>query len=398
MSTHAKPTDAYRIFFPLGIVLGAAGVSIWPLYYYGITESYSGRAHALVQSEGFLYAFIAGFLLTAIPRFTGTPPPSRLVQYVLAAILVLCTVAFEFQYFTLGQTGFIAAHAMLMTLAVRRFRRRQFDPPDTFPLAGLGMISGALGALINAALVWNIITPFWDVLGKRLLTEGMVLLLVLGVGGFLGPRLLGFNTTPLPLGEGGAKRRVRAPRAVLFYKACGLAVLFSLIAEYGFGLSAMAFLRAIVVTAVILSTVQPWRLPAVRSTLAWCVWTAHWLVILSVWLVAIFARYRVDFLHILFIGGFTLLILAVGTRVTLSHGGHGLARERGSWPLRIGIATGLIAMLARVGAPFSGFTYFEHLALAALLWISGILFWGFHLSRLIHVDRELPHTEQPSVK
>jgi len=388
MQPHGKPTDAYRIFFPLGIVIGAAGVSIWPLYYYGFTDGYSGRAHALVQSEGFLYAFIAGFLLTAIPRFTGTEPPSRRVQYVLAAMLALCTVAFEFQYFTLGQTGFVAAHAMLMTLAVRRFKRRQSDPPDTFPLAGLGMVSGALGALINAALAWNVIAPFWDVLGKRLMTEGMVLLLVLGVGGFLGPRLLGFNTTSIPLKEGS----VKSPHAVLFYKACGLAVLLSLIAEYGFGLSAMAFLRAIAVTAVILSTVQPWKLPVLRSTLAWCVWTAHWLVILSAWLVAIFPRYRVDFLHILFIGGFTLLILAVGTRVTLSHGGHGLAKERGSWPLRIGIATGLIAMLARVGAPFSGFTYFEHLALAALLWIGGILFWGFHLFQLIYVDRELPNT------
>src|SRR5207245_2513008 len=123
-----------------------------------------------------------------------------------------------------------------------RFRHRQQDPPDTFPLAGLGMISGALGALINAALAWNVIAPFWDVLGKRLLTEGMVLLLVLGVGGFLGPRLLGFNTTPLPLEKGGAKRLVRVSGSVLFYKVSGLAVLLSLIAEYGFGLSAMAFL------------------------------------------------------------------------------------------------------------------------------------------------------------
>jgi uncharacterized protein involved in response to NO len=130
----------------------------------------------------------------------------------------------------------------------------------------------------------------------------------------------------------------------------------------------------------------------VRTTLAWCVWTAHWFVILSVWIVASFPRYRIDFLHILFIGGFTLLILAVGTRVTLSHGGHGLAKERGSWPLRIGVATGLIAMLARVGAPFSGFSYFEHLAMAAVLWIAGVLFWGYHLFRLIHVDHELPNT------
>ncbi len=120
-----------------------------------------------------------------------------------------------------------------------------------------------------------------------------------------------------------------------------------------------------------------------RTTLSWCVWAANWLVILSLWLVALAPRYRIDFLHVMFIGGFTLLILAVGTRVTLSHGGHSLALERGSWPLRIGITTVLIAMVARAGAPFSSATYFEHLAWAALSWIAGILFWGFYLMRMI---------------
>jgi uncharacterized protein involved in response to NO len=121
----------------------------------------------------------------------------------------------------------------------------------------------------------------------------------------------------------------------------------------------------------------------VNTTLARCVWTAQWLVILALWLSAAAPRYRVDLLHILFIGGFTLLIFAVGTRVTLSHGGHNLGQERRSWPLRIAVTAGLIAMLARVGAPFAGFTYFQHLALAGLLWIGGVAFWGFHLFRLI---------------
>ena len=64
---HGKSIDPYRIFFPLGILLGAMGVSIWPLYYYGVTPGYSGRAHAFVQTDGFLYAFIIGFLLTDLP-------------------------------------------------------------------------------------------------------------------------------------------------------------------------------------------------------------------------------------------------------------------------------------------------------------------------------------------
>src|SRR5262249_14089491 len=152
---------------------------------------------------------------------------------------------------------------------------------------------------------------------------------------------------------------------------------------------ARAFCQAAAAIAVILFAVQPWRVPLTRTTLAWCVWFANWFVILAVWVVAIEPLYRVDFLHILFIGGFTLLIFAVGTRVTLSHGGHALAQEQKSWPIRVGIVTGLIALLARIGAPFAGFTYFAHLAWAAILWIGGVLFWGVYMFRLIRNRPEI---------
>jgi uncharacterized protein involved in response to NO len=369
METHGKPTDPYRVFFPLGVALGVMGVLIWPLYYFGITQGYSGRSHAFVQTDGFLFAFIAGFLLTAIPRFTGTTAPSRTTQYALAAIVAMCAVAFEFHFFAIGNALFVAAHFMLIALAVMRFRRRQQDPPETFSFVGLGLIAGALGALIDTGIALNVMPPTLDLLGKRLLTEGMVVLLVLGVGGFLGPRLMGFAAIP--------KARQ------LLYKIAGLTLLVSLIAEYGFGVAPLVFLRAGIVTAAILATVRPYRLPAVRTTVAWCVWAAHWLVIVSLWLIALAPRYRIDFLHVLFIGGFTLLILSVGTRVTLSHGNHPLALESRSWPLRIGLSTGFLAMLARVAAPFGALTYFEHLAWAALLWITGILFWSLYMLRWI---------------
>jgi len=253
MDAHGKASDPYRIFFPLGIVLGAFGVAVWPLYYYGITEGYSGRSHAFVQTDGFLYAFIAGFLLTAIPRFTGTEPPSRMSQYALASIIAVSAAAFEFQLFRAGQTGFVIAHSTLIAMAARRFTHRNQEPPETFSLVGLGLMSGALGALINAGMAWNLVPPGWDLLGKRLLTEGMVLLLVLGIGGFLGPRLLGFAQLPQFV-KAGASLPALNIKYVLFYKAAGLAILVSLISEYGFGLTFMAFLRAVAATAVILST------------------------------------------------------------------------------------------------------------------------------------------------
>jgi uncharacterized protein involved in response to NO len=376
---HGAAADPYRLFFPLGIVLGLAGVSIWPAYYLGLTAGFSGRAHAFVQAEGFLYAFVVGFLLTAIPRFTGTEAPRRGVQYPLAALLVVATAAFELQAFPVGHLAFLAAHATVIVLVARRFLRRQNQPPDTFALVGAGMVAGLAAALINAAVAIQALDPRWDTLGRRLLTEGMVLLLVLGVGGFLGPRLLGFAQMPLirigvPTGPKGRTG---------LYAAAGAALLVALILEYGFGLAPLAYARAAVTTAVLLATVTPWRRPAVATTLAWCVWMAVWFVIAGSWLAAAASRYRADLLHVVFMGGFTLLILAVGTRVTLSHGGHSLEAERRSWPLRIGVASGLIALLVRVGAAFAPTSFFEHLALASAFWLVGIAFWGFDLLRLI---------------
>jgi uncharacterized protein involved in response to NO len=371
-------SEPYRIFFPLGIVFGLAGVAIWPLYTFGITASYSGRAHAMVQTDGFLYAFIAGFLLTAVPRFTGTKPPSRPVQYWLAAILIVSVAASELRAFAVGTTMFVAAHAMLLVLLARRFVRRQQNPPASFVVIGIGLVAGALGALISAGVALEIAPASWDLIGKRMLTEGMVLLLVLGVGGFLGPRLLGLATLPQP-GQSHAG-------STLPWAVAGLTIFISVPAEYGLDLAWMAIIRAAVVTATIIPALQLWRAPVARTTLSWTVWIANWVMVAGVWHVAFAPRYRVDFLHMLFIGGFSLLILAVATRVTLSHGGKDPTLERRSWPLRIGLTLGLIAMLARVGAPFAVASYFEHLAFAALLWMAGVLCWGSSIARWLYKE------------
>jgi len=383
---HGAPSDPFRLFFPLGIVLGVAGVSIWPAYFFGLTPGFSGRAHAFVQADGFLYAFVAGFLLTAIPRFTGTDVPRRSVQYALAALLILATSAFEVQAFAVGHLAFLAAHATVIVLAARRFRRRRQTPPDTFVLVGAGMATGLVGAAINAAVALEVLAPRWDTLGRRTLTEGMVLLLVLGVGGFLGPRLLGF--APMPVPQIASVTPVK--RRTSLYLAAAAVVIGSLVGQYGLGFEPLAYARAATVSAVLLPTMKPWRRPASPTTVAWCVWTGVWLVIAGSWLAAAAPAYRVDFLHVLFMGGFTLLVMAVATRVTLSHGGHSLEGERRSWPLRLGMAGGLFALAARVGATFTPNAFFELLALAGVVWLAGVLFWGVALLRLIVGRTEPP--------
>ena len=375
--------EPYRVFFPLGILCGLAGVAIWPLYSFGLTTTYSGRSHALVQIFGFLYAFIAGFLLTAVPRFTGTQPPAFATQLLLAGLLLVASVSSELRAFATASVAFVAAHVMLLTLIIQRFAQRKQNPPPSFANIGLGLLAGAGGALITCGVTLELIPAAWDLLGKRLLTEGMVMLLVLGVGGLLGPRLLGFAPPPA---HGGP---VRPPELPPFLRSsvaesftAGLVILISLVAEYAFDLSRMAYVRAFVVSSLVIRSLQLWKRPVVRTTLSWAIWIAHWMIAIGVWVVAAAPRYRADFLHILFIGGFSLLILAMAMRVTLSHGGYDLAREQRSWPLRIGITCMLVAMLARLGAPFAATSYFGHLQWSALLWMAALVCWGAYVLRL----------------
>jgi uncharacterized protein involved in response to NO len=204
----------------------------------------------------------------------------------------------------------------------------------------------------------------------------MVMLLVLGVGGFLGPRLLGFAPPPSH-----QITSVSASSVVESFTA-GLVILVSLVTEYGFDVRWTAYPRALAVSVVVIRSLQLWKRPVVRTTLSWTIWIGHWIIAIGVWIVAAAPRYRADFLHILFIGGFSLLILAIATRVTLSHGKHDLAQEQRLWPLRIGVTLTLVAMLARLGAPFAAAAYFSHLAWASLLWIAAILIWGRYIVRL----------------
>ena len=65
--------EPFRIFFPLGALLGVIGVSLWPLFYLGAID-YPGVAHSRMMIEGFMASFIFGFLGTAGPRITSAAP------------------------------------------------------------------------------------------------------------------------------------------------------------------------------------------------------------------------------------------------------------------------------------------------------------------------------------
>lgn len=384
-SQHTAP-DPYRLFFPLGLILGFAGIAIWPLAHLGLIQGYWGISHAFIQSNGFLFAYIAGFLLTALPRFTGTENPSFASQLVLAGCMVVGSIALEMQSYPIAHASFVIAYLVFFVLVAMRFIKRDRMPPETFSLIGFGVFAGFLGAVLNTIGSYGIDIGGFGLAGKRLLTEGMTLLLVLGVGGFLGPRLLGFAKLDLIKVEGISSQKREIPFRTIYIVA-GIIIVFSIIFEHAFTLEWMNLLRVVTSTVVIGLTLQPWKMPLAKTTLAWCVWVANLLTLAGLWLATLVPAYRVDMLHVMFIGGFTLLILAVGMRVTLSHGGHGLEPERKNWPLRMALVLGGLSILARVAAPFNPAAFSSHLAYASLLLMLALVIWGWRVMRLIFAGR-----------
>lgn len=385
--------EAYRLFFPLGLVVGLAGVAVWPLHYLFGVGHYPGLEHSFIQVNGFLYCFIAGFLLTAVPRFTGSPLPSPAFLAALATAVVVASFAYALGDLGWGHRLFLLAHVTLISRLAFAFSRRKKRPPDLFALVGLGMLMGLGGGLLLVSSDFGWISVLWSRAGLRLISEGMVLSLVMGIGGFLEPRLMG--TIAFETDASGRPRFSDQPDYVVIALAAasGLAVFAATLLETRWNVHAAGWGRALVVTGFLFSTTPFWRLPVRRTAVAWCVWIANLFILAAVWMAPVVPRFRTDAVHMLFMGGYSLLILAIGTRVSLAHGNHDLAEEAGSWPLRIGIFCVVAGLLSRIGAPFSPSSsglagIHAHYIYAGFFWMIGISAWGgFIIRRIRHPRR-----------
>jgi uncharacterized protein involved in response to NO len=370
--------EPFRLFFPLGALLGWVGVGHWLLYGVGAVETYSCLRHGLLQTQAFMMAFAAGFLLTALPRRTSSPPASVLEMVIATASLVVTTAALVGDRWIIAETSYLALFVLLLAFAARRFlfgsaRRR---PPAAFVLVPLGVAQGIAGALLLISYFALEAQPWTARLGALLIEQGVFLSLVIGIGSLILPLMSG--TQPPP--DLGTSPRETAK--AFAYLAAGLLIVLSLIAEV-LGAERLApLVRAAVVAVGVGAGAGAWRplgKPGLHRRL---VRLAVWLVPLGLLLSAAWPDYRVPALHVLFIGGFGLMAFSVATHVILGH--LDLTAESFGWPPAVvAMALGiLLALAARVVADMSE-SYFAHLAWAAAVWIAGTAIWfGYVVSRI----------------
>ncbi|MEO5989376.1 MAG: NnrS family protein [Candidatus Eisenbacteria bacterium] len=367
--------EPYRVLFPAGAALGILGVLPWLLTALG-APGYPAALHRALMIEGFELCFVAGFLLTAMPAFTHGPR-CRVgeLQRVCVAIVGFAGSV----HLGLEALAHAFAAVALLSLLVSlgsRIRLGRAAPPEEFSLVGVGLLLGVTGTLGGALAAMGWLEEPAPYLFARMLSLGMMLALVLGLGGLLVPT---FSAMAEPLTITGiARAGERKPRRI-FLVMVALALLGALACEALRHPALGAWLRASAATASGLLAWKLWRRPGRRERLGWCLWGSGWCVLAGLWLAAVLPRQQLAAWHLLFAGGYGLLTLGIASRVVVSHGGHGLAGEHTVLAGPV-LTLVILAVLTRVAAGWAPAGSAMHAySVAAALWM---LAWGLWLLRV----------------
>jgi uncharacterized protein involved in response to NO len=321
--------------------------------------------------EGFEQCFIAGFLLTALPGLTHAER-TRPAEAAAALIPLVAVGVFAFDGFATGaHAAYVLSIAAVAFAAARRIPRATQPPPVEFLFVALGLLFGMAGGILlllqSRGMVGALPHHFTD----RLLSLGLVLSLVLGLGGLLVPTFSEMkNPLRIPF-IAGAHRR--GPRIGLYLVlVVALAGAFAL--EWAGRNRMGAMTRAVAGSAMLLLVWKLLQLPGRRSLSAFAMWSSGWLLFAGLWLMALVPDRPMLGLHVVFVGGFGLLTLAIGTRVVVAHGRHGLVAEPVVFsPL---VAAGVVlALLSRVAAEIVPARGPALLGLAGAFWCFAWLLW-----------------------
>lgn len=370
-------SEPYRVFFVLGALWSIIGVSLWPLFYAQKLSFYPNLVHARLMIEAFGGAFVVGFLGTAGPRMATAPKLTPLELVWLVALHLGCGVSHLLQRLDFGDAFFIALlGSLLLSLVIRVIRFRKEAPPPQMLLALTGLACGITGAALMHA---EMDTALFRLAGL-LLYQGLLLPPVLGIGSFVFPRMLG--------GDFGDPKTAAQSRAKLLRSiAAAIAIVLSFWIEVHVDALTGCLLRAAVSLAYLLIEVRwkPSQAGSLTTGLFWALGTG----LLGLVLTGFFYLQHASIEHLLYIGGFGMLMLIVGSRVLFGHSGDldGFF-VKSKW-VRLLIFLGILAATTRATPAWVPSTTISHHIYAAWTWGILCLLWLlWHRRRFVKRDEE----------
>lgn len=371
-------TEPFRLFFPAGILASILGVSMWPLLYAGWLDFYPGETHARLMIQGFVSAFALGFLGTAFPKMIESPALTWPELGILLSGYVGGVSTLSFGHVAAGDSLFLFTWIFMAgCLAVRIAFFRKDLPPPGFVLAGMGLMAGITGTIMLLIGRIDVPSDFQRALAPLLLYEAFILGPIVGIGGFLFPRF--FADKP------GTEQRWSWKQRALFAFFAGLAILGTYLAQASGWAASAPVARAIIVTTYLMSQCMPFRRGGNTGSLSFMLQIAISCLLLGILISGVSPAFQVAVKHVLFIGGYGLLILAVASRVTWGHSGNIDLAEGKRRSLRIILCIVLLGMTTRVVADFVPAIRVSHHIYAALSWVIAVAIWSWAVLRFVSI-------------
>ncbi len=368
--------EPFRIFFPLGLLLGAIGVALWPLFVWHAINFYPREAHLRLMIEGLMGSFIIGFLGTAGPRLLDARPFAAAETLMLLALQIISAALHLAQKQKAADAVFLVLLLVFLGFMASRARTRKDLPPPNFVLVLLGFMNAIFGIVFMFAARQVTSGVFLNQLGVLMLNQGFVLFPILGVGAFFFPKLLG-GAKPEPADLNIATALWK--RKALIATGTGLVIWISFVIEVLDWTRSAAVVRGSAVLFYFVGQGHLFEKPSGPPFLAHCFRVGAGLLVLGLFFPAVLPGFRVANMHLAFIGGFTIILFTVSTRVILGHSGQTHLFQKRLRFLIASLVLLIIAMLARVGADFFPPGRNSHLVYAALIWLIAAAVWAWAL-------------------
>ena len=347
---NALMSAGFRPFFLATALHAVVAIGAWALFLAGVMPLATSRPilwHAHEMLFGFVPAAIAGFLLTASPHWTGTPPPGPRVLGVLVLLWLAGRLTFwTIDPFTASNTALAARTiaaaflpALALTIGLRIVR------------SGNHRNLGVAAVLIALSIAQLLFLAGGHHVRAQTLALDLVLVLMTIIGGRITPLftrnwLLGRGQSAHDLGADPWLDRaaVGLTVAVLVLNQLDVPLCWVAVCALAAGLAHFARLAA-------WQGLRAWRDPLVAVLHLGYAWIGATLLLRSVALLVPTLPNRA-WVHAAAVGAIGTLIIGVIPRVTLGHTGRALRLPRGAWlafaaitaaaVLRIGVAIGLV--------------------------------------------------------
>lgn len=370
--------DPYRVLFPLGTVSAMIGIGIWiPYAIWPGAMPYPGQGHAVIQIQAFLMCFVFGFLTTMLPKLLGVRPLGPIGFALFPLLLIGITLASLAGAALAAQAMHLAVLVNFLVFAASRLPERRVNPPPPFVFIAAAMAVDILGTVLKLGAL----SGLWDGNSARagaiLQYQAFPMFLIVGVGGFLLPKL--FASGPIdPKTLASDAPRFRGQILLCLALLAGFAIeIAGLYAGWGRTGTQVAYAMRAAVWAVFLARDirimrRPGKLPlylhAARISLV--------VMLLGLIMPVFRPQYLLAWEHVIFLSGFLRLTLSVASRVLAAHAGRLEILTLHGRTVRIYGLLIVLAMMTRLLTEFFPAGRVWHLAIASGLALVALWLWG----------------------